>query len=563
MAQLNPTIGDFAGNLDKMEQTLAACAAEGAPDLVVFPELFLCGYPPRDLLERAWFIRQAQDAVKRVLEISQRYPEAGILVGVPLPTDRLTGKGLYNSALLIEGGQVLLQQNKSLLPTYDVFDEARYFDPARAISVVPFHGERLGISICEDAWTDPELWLRPPYDSDPIAALAEAGATTLVNISASPFWAGKEEIRYRLLSNHARKHGLPLVFVNQVGANDELVFDGRSLYLDRSGNPCAVFPAFTEAVQTVDTTPPGPAEVYQAQPVIESVYQALVLGIRDYTRKTGFRQVVLGLSGGIDSALTCALAAAALGPENVVGVTMPAPYSSSGSVEDSRELARNLGIRLLEIPISEIFEAYLDTLTPFFPPCGEGAGLREGRAPDVTEENIQSRIRGNTLMALSNKFGYLVLTTGNKSELAVGYCTLYGDMSGGLAVIADVPKTMVYELARYVNRKRDIVPQPLREIIPQASLTKPPSAELRPNQTDQDTLPPYDILDGILKLYVDEGCSLAEIVDRGYERDTVRWVLRAVDRNEYKRWQAAPGLKVTSKAFGMGRRIPVAARYSA
>jgi len=563
MAQLNPTIGDFAGNLDKMEQTLAACAAEGAPDLVVFPELFLCGYPPRDLLERAWFIRQAQDAVKRVLEISQRYPEAGILVGVPLPTDRLTGKGLYNSALLIEGGQVLLQQNKSLLPTYDVFDEARYFDPARAISVVPFHGERLGISICEDAWTDPELWLRPPYDSDPIAALAEAGATTLVNISASPFWAGKEEIRYRLLSNHARKHGLPLVFVNQVGANDELVFDGRSLYLDRSGNPCAVFPAFTEAVQTVDTTPPGPAEVYRAQPVIESVYQALVLGIRDYTRKTGFRQVVLGLSGGIDSALTCALAAAALGPENVVGVTMPAPYSSSGSVEDSRELARNLGIRLLAIPISEILEAYLDTLTPFFPPCGEGAGLREGRAPDVTEENIQSRIRGNTLMALSNKFGYLVLTTGNKSELAVGYCTLYGDMSGGLAVIADVPKTMVYELARYVNRKRDIVPQPLREIIPQASLTKPPSAELRPNQTDQDTLPPYDILDGILKLYVDEGCSLAEIVDRGYERDTVRWVLRAVDRNEYKRWQAAPGLKVTSKAFGMGRRIPVAARYSA
>jgi NAD+ synthase (glutamine-hydrolysing) len=284
---------------------------------------------------------------------------------------------------------------------------------------------------------------------------------------------------------------------------------------------------------------------YATQPVIESIYQALVLGIRDYTRKTGFRQVVLGLSGGIDSALTCALAAAALGPENVVGVTMPAPYSSGGSVEDSRALARNLGIRLLEIPISEVFAAYLDILSPFF----------EGRAPDVTEENIQSRIRGNTLMALSNKFGYLVLTTGNKSELAVGYCTLYGDMSGGLAVIADVPKTMVYELARYVNRTT--------EIIPQASLTKPPSAELRPNQTDQDTLPPYDILDGILRLYVDEGCSLAEIVERGYKQETVRWVLRAVDRNEYKRWQAAPGLKVTSKAFGMGRRMPVAARYSA
>jgi NAD+ synthase (glutamine-hydrolysing) len=544
IAQLNPTIGDYAGNVDKIEQTLAARAAD-APDLVVFPELFLCGYPPRDLLERAWFIQQARDATKRVLEVSQRYPVTGILVGVPLPTNRRTGKGLYNSALLIEGGQVLLQQNKSLLPTYDVFDEARYFDPAQATSVVPFHDERLGISICEDAWTDPELWLRPPYDSDPIAALAAAGATILVNISASPFWAGKEEIRYRLLSNHARRHGLPLVFVNQVGANDELVFDGRSLHLDSSGNPCTVFPSFIEHVETVETGRTSHRSSYATQPVIESIYQALVLGIRDYTRKTGFRQVVLGLSGGIDSALTCALAAAALGPENVVGVTMPAPYSSGGSVEDSRALARNLGIRLLEIPISEVFAAYLDILSPFF----------EGRAPDVTEENIQSRIRGNTLMALSNKFGYLVLTTGNKSELAVGYCTLYGDMSGGLAVIADVPKTMVYELARYVNRDT--------EIIPQASLTKPPSAELRPNQTDQDTLPPYDILDGILRLYVDEGCSLAEIVERGYKQETVRWVLRAVDRNEYKRWQAAPGLKVTSKAFGMGRRMPVAARYSA
>jgi NAD+ synthase (glutamine-hydrolysing) len=544
MAQLNPTIGDFAGNLDKLERTVAACAGH-APDLVVFPELYLCGYPPRDLLERAWFIRQSLDAVARVREISRRHPGVGFLVGAPLPTDRLTGKGLYNAALLIEDGRVLQQQNKSLLPTYDVFDEARYFDPAQAISVLPFHGERLGISICEDAWTDPELWLRPPYDTDPIGALAGSGATVLVNISASPFWAGKEEIRYRLLSNHARKHGLPLVFVNQVGANDELIFDGRSLYLDRSGGSCAVFPSFAERVQTIDTECADPAECYRPQPLIESVHQALVLGIRDYLSKTGFRQVVLGLSGGIDSALTCALAAAALGPENVAGVTMPAPYSSSGSVEDSRRLARNLGVRLLEIPISQVFSAYLETLTPFF----------EGRAPDVTEENIQSRIRGNTLMALSNKFGYLVLTTGNKSELAVGYCTLYGDMSGGLAVIADVPKTMVYELARYVNRER--------EIIPQASLTKPPSAELRPNQTDQDTLPPYDSLDGILKLYVDDGCSLAEIVERGYARETVRWVLRAVDRNEYKRWQAAPGLKVTSKAFGMGRRIPVAARYGA
>jgi NAD+ synthase (glutamine-hydrolysing) len=544
MAQLNPTIGDYADNVSRIEQTLAACSEDG-PDLVVFPELFLCGYPPRDLLERGWFIAQAQDAVDAVLEVSRRYPQTGILVGAPMPTDRLTGKGLYNAALLIEAGKVLQQQNKSLLPTYDVFDESRYFDPASRTSVVQFHGERLGISICEDAWTDPELWLRPPYDSDPIAALVEAGATLLINISASPFWVGKEEIRYRLLRNHARKHRLPLVFVNQVGANDELVFDGRSLFLDGAGNAGIVFGAFTEQLAIVDTGSPGTTKPYEPQPAIESIYQALLLGIRDYTRKTGFRQVVLGLSGGIDSALTCTLGAAALGAENVVGVTMPAPYSSRGSVEDSRALARNLGIRLLEVSISDVFAAYLDTLTPFF----------EGRAQDVTEENIQSRIRGNTLMALSNKFGYLVLTTGNKSELAVGYCTLYGDMSGGLAVIADLPKTMVYDLASFVNREQ--------EIIPQACLTKPPSAELRANQTDQDTLPPYPILDGILRLYVDEGCSLTEIVERGYEQETVEWVLRAVDRSEYKRWQAAPGLKVTSKAFGMGRRIPVAARYRA
>ncbi len=544
LAQLNPVIGDYAGNVAKIEHTLAGCAAD-APDLVVFPELFLCGYPPRDLLERTWFIQQARDALQQVLVLSERYPHTGILVGAPLPTDRATGKGLNNSALLIEGGRLLLRQDKSLLPTYDVFDEARYFDPATATAVVPFHGERLGISICEDAWTDPELWLRPPYDSDPIARLAADGATLMLNISASPFWAGKEAIRYRLLSNHARRYRLPFVFVNQVGANDELVFDGRSLYLDADGAPCRVFPSFVEHVETVDTAQPGCPAAYTPQPVIESVYQALVLGVRDYARKTGFRQAVLGLSGGIDSALTACLAAAALGPENVVGVTMPGPYSSPGSVGDSRRLAENLGIRLLEIPISGVFVAYLETLTPFF----------EGRPHDVTEENIQSRIRGNTLMALSNKFGYLVLTTGNKSELAVGYCTLYGDMSGGLAVIADVPKTMVYELARYVNRAG--------EIIPQAILTKAPSAELRPNQTDQDTLPPYDILDGILQLYVDEGRSFAEICAHGYDPETVRWVLRAVDRNEYKRWQAAPGLKVTSKAFGMGRRIPVAARYAA
>jgi len=544
LAQLNPTIGDFTGNLAKVEQTLTACAAD-APDLVVFPELFLTGYPPRDLLERMWFVHQAQEAVDTLLAISRRYPQIGILVGAPLPTGRPTGKGLYNTALLIQDGRVLFRQNKSLLPTYDVFDEARYFDPAPEVGVVPFRGEVLGISICEDAWTDPELWLRLPYDSDPIAKLAAAGATLLLNISASPFWVGKEGIRYRLVSNHARKYGLPFLFVNQVGANDELIFDGRSLFVDGNGRPVNVLPAFAEQVQTVDTRSTAPDDGYVPQPAIETIYQALLLGIRDYTRKTGFRQVVLGLSGGIDSAVTCCLAVAALGRENVLGVTMPSPYSSAGSIEDSRQLAGNLGIRFQVIPIADVYAAYLEMLKPAF----------AGRPADVTEENVQARIRGNVLMALSNKFGYLVLTTGNKSELAVGYCTLYGDMSGGLAVIADVPKTLVYELARYINRDG--------EIIPQACLTKPPSAELRPNQTDQDTLPPYDVLDGILQLYVDEGMSLAEIVARGYDRETVAWVLRAVDRNEYKRWQAAPGLKVTSKAFGMGRRMPVAAKYRA
>jgi len=523
---------------------LARCADE-APDLVILPELFLCGYPPRDLLERHWFIQQSLEAVDQLRALSQRYPKTGILVGAPLPTGRPTGKGLYNAALLICNGEVVFQQNKSLLPTYDVFDEARYFDPADQVAVVPFRGEMLGISICEDAWNDPELWLRVPYDADPIASLAAAGATLLINISASPFWVGKDTIRYRLLSNHARRHCLPFIFVNQVGANDELIFDGRSLVVNGSGQPVVIFPSFREEVQTVDTQAMSPLPAYTPEPRLESIYQALVLGIRDYTRKTGFRQVVLGLSGGIDSSLACCLAVDALGPENVLGVSMPSPYSSAGSIEDARQLAQNLGIRFLVIPITDIFNAYLDTLTPCF----------EGRPPDVTEENIQSRIRGNILMALSNKFGYLVLTTGNKSELAVGYCTLYGDMSGGLAVIADLPKTVVYELARYVNRER--------EIIPQACLTKPPSAELRPNQTDQDTLPPYNILDGILQLYIDEGKSLAEIVAQGYEQETVAWVLRAVDRNEYKRWQAPPGLKVTSKAFGMGRRMPVAARYSA
>ncbi len=464
-------------------------------------------------------------------------------MGLPRPTNLASGKGLYNSAVLLCNGEVLFQQNKSLLPTYDVFDEARWFDPAPAIGVVPFQGEVLGISICEDAWNDPELWLRVPYALDPIAALAEAGATLLINISASPFWAGKEDVRYRLLSNHARRHNLPVIFVNQVGANDELIFDGCSLFLDRAGLPVRALPAFAECIETVDSSRTGNGKRHEPEVQIESIYEGLLLGMRDYMRKTGFKQAVIGLSGGIDSALTCALAVAALGPANVHGVAMPSVYSSEGSVADAARLARNLGIDFQVVPIRETFSAYLTMLEACF----------AGQPQNIAEENIQARIRGNILMALSNKFGYLVLTTGNKSELAVGYCTLYGDMSGGLGVIADLPKTMVYKLARHINRER--------EVIPEASLAKPPSAELRPNQTDQDTLPPYEALDGILHLYVDEGRSPAEITGKGFDPATVAWVIRAINLSEYKRWQAAPALKVTSKAFGTGRRIPIAANY--
>jgi NAD+ synthase (glutamine-hydrolysing) len=542
MAQLDPTIGDYAGNLSRARQALATSAPD-EPDLVVFPELYLTGYPPRDLLERGWFVEQAQSALGQLLGLSREYPRTGILVGLPRPTNLVSGKGLYNSAVLLCNGEVLFQQNKSLLPTYDVFDEARWFDPAPAIGVVPFQGEVLGINICEDAWNDPELWLRVPYALDPIAALAEAGATLLINISASPFWAGKEDVRYRLLSNHARRHNLPFIFVNQVGANDELIFDGCSLFLDRAGYPVRALPAFVEHIGTVDSSRAGNGERYEPEDQIETIYEGLLLGIRDYMRKTGFKQVVIGLSGGIDSALTCALAVAVLGPENVHGVAMPSVYSSEGSVADASQLARNLGIDLQVIPIRDTFSAYLRMLEPCF----------AGQPQNIAEENIQARIRGNILMALSNKFGYLVLTTGNKSELAVGYCTLYGDMSGGLGVIADLPKTMVYKLARHINRER--------EVIPQASLAKPPSAELRPNQTDQDTLPPYEALDGILHLYVDEGRSAGEIAGKGYDPATVAWVIRAINLSEYKRWQAAPALKVTSKAFGTGRRIPIAANY--
>jgi len=543
IAQLNPIVGDITGNKSAAIRVMAQCR-DAEPDLVVFPELFLAGYPPKDFLERPWFIAKTQEAMRELAEVSIRYPETGLLIGAPVPTGEEVGKGLYNSALLIHQGRILLTQHKSLLPTYDVFDEMRHFDPAAAISTVPFKGETLGVTICEDAWNVPELWPKGRrYPFNPVEALARQGATLLINISASPFFAGKEEIRFRLLRDHARKHGLPFVFVNQVGGNDELIFDGRSLGLDAAGEPIAVCPPFAEDVALVDTRKAGTPGLYVPQDRIASIHEALVLGTRDYLRKCGFERAVIGLSGGIDSAVTCCLAKEAIGAENVLGISMPSPYSSKGSVDDSRALAANLGIPFKVIPITPVYQAYLGTLKQHFAAGGVG----------VTEENIQARIRGNILMAFSNKFSYLVLSTGNKSELAVGYCTLYGDMSGGLAVLADVPKTMVYELAAEINRRSEVIPEPITR--------KPPSAELRPNQVDEDTLPPYPLLDKILHYFIEELLSVEEIVALGFEPDTVRWVTRMVEKNEYKRKQAPPGLKVTTKAFGVGRRIPIAAKF--
>jgi NAD+ synthase (glutamine-hydrolysing) len=447
--------------------------------------------------------------------------------------------------VLIEGGELVALRHKSLLPTYDVFDEHRYFDPADEIAPVQFKGEHLGISVCEDAWNAPELWPdQRLYRCEPVARLAEQGATVMINLSASPFYVGKDRVRYELIAGHAAEHGVPFVYANQIGGNDELIFDGGSFLLDARGNIAAECLHFSEDIITVETSAEGDESGWEPLEEIATVHDALVLGLSDYLRKCGFTRGVVGLSGGIDSSVTCALAARALGSEQVMGVTMPSMYSSEGSVSDSQKLAENLGIRFEEIAIADIYDGYVQQIRPLIPP-----------PPSVTEENIQARIRGNILMAISNEHGHIVLATGNKSELAVGYCTLYGDMSGGLAVIADVPKMMVYELAEYMNREGDVIPQPV--------IDKAPSAELAPDQKDQDTLPPYPTLDAILELYVEQGLSSEEIVEEGFDARTVGWVVRAVNRNEYKRRQAAPGLKVTTKAFGTGRRMPIASRYEA
>jgi len=540
LAQFNPTVGDFEGNRARILEMAREAQARGA-DLAVFSELCLCGYPPQDLIERPSFVERNQ---RELLCLAREIPLPSLVGFVGKAQDN-TGKPVANSAALIAPGKILFEQRKMLLPTYDVFDETRYFQPANMQYSFPFGSETLGVTICEDTWNDRSFWPERLYDRDPVAELVQKGSTIILNLSSSPYTLGKRGLRQDMLATVAQQRRVPVVYVNQVGGNDSLIFDGSSVAFAADGRVAARAKSFEEDLIFFDSAS-GRGDLRPAvDDEFEAAYRALVIGTRDYVRKCGFRRVVVGLSGGIDSALVAAIATTALGKENVLGAAMPGPYSSDGSLRDAKKLAANLGIEMMTLPITETFESYRRVLANTF----------AGRAEDATEENIQARIRGNLLMAISNKFGSLVLTTGNKSELAVGYCTLYGDMAGGLAVISDVPKTMVYDLANYVNRSR--------EVIPRDTLVKAPSAELRPNQTDQDTLLPYEDLDRILKAYVEDLQSPEQIAEECLlPLDVVRSVASQVDRSEYKRKQAAPGLKLTSKAFSVGRRFPLAQKFS-
>ncbi len=551
LIQLDPVIGDFAGNTEKMLAWLDRARSEGCR-LAVFPELAISGYPPQDLLERRAFLDGHDRALAR---FAARVHGIAVICGILEPHTGPSGKPLHNSCALIEDGAVRFTTQKRLLPTYDVFDECRYFEPGGRSRTCRLDDCTLSLTVCEDIWNDKDIVGRPLYGIDPVAELMADQAARpdlLINIAASPYCLGKIETRLAIFATLTRKYGIPLLYCNQVGGQDSLIFDGASMAVAADGTIAAVAPKFAEAMLVVEwdgRSVRGPMAAGPAIPADDDeraaeVLAALTTGTRDYVRKCGFRQVLLGLSGGIDSAVVAAIAVEALGADNVLGVVMPSMYSSPASVTDARQLAANLGIECIELPITSLYEAYLDLLRPVF-----------GDQPvvDVTEQNIQARIRGNLLMALSNKFGRLLVSTGNKSELAVGYCTLYGDMSGGLAVISDVPKMMVYTLARYINRER--------EIIPTRTIERPPSAELAPDQRDEDDLPPYPVLDEILHRYLEENQSLAEIVAAGFAPATVADVIQRVRRNEYKRKQAPVGLKVTSKAFGYGRRYPTAERF--
>ncbi len=535
-AQINPTVGDLRGNCELIIGAYERLAAAGA-ELVLTPELSLTGYPPQDLVFKSRFVPENFALLEK---LHAQVGESALLVGF---VDRNGGRGkpFHNAAALLERGKPIRKMYKSLLPTYDVFDEDRYFEPATRVEPFEVQGKKIGVTICEDIWTD-EYLPRPLYDVEPVRALVEQGAEIILNLSASPFRLGAPACRLEMIAAQARTYQRPICYCNVVGGNDQLIFDGNSIAVNASGDSIAQLAAFREDEKIVDTNSIDVIEFREAK-TEEQLLAALSLGLRDYCRKCNFRSAVVGLSGGVDSAVTAVIAVDALGAENVTGVSMPSPYSSRGSIDDARSLARNLGIKFVEIPIAEAFKVFKVQFKDIF----------KGLPENETEENMQPRLRAMTLMALSNKFGQLVLSTGNKSELSVGYCTIYGDMAGGLGVISDVPKTTIYEFARWINRKG--------EIIPTSTIEKAPSAELKPNQKDQDTLPPYEILDQILQLYVEENLSARDIIARGFDEKTVRWVQRRVDLNEYKREQAAPGLKVTSRAFGMGRKMPIAQRY--
>jgi NAD+ synthase (glutamine-hydrolysing) len=560
LGQINPTVGDFAGNRRLVLEATAEAERRGA-ELAVFPELALAGYPPKDLLERPAFLHEAEESLRALAAAhAATGARTAVLVGFP---ERLPGAspghGLANSAALIDRGAVVAVARKSLLPTYDVFDEWRYFDPAASVEPLAFRGRSLGVSICEDIWNNADFWPQRLYRADPIEALVAAGAQIVINVSASPYTMEKRHLRPRMLSATAGRWSRPLLFVNQVGGQDDLVFDGASMAFDREGRVTARGAEHAPDLVIADVDADGATGAGAAPADVSdegSALAALALGTRDYARRCGFSQALLGLSGGVDSALVACVAARALGPRNVLGVAMPSRFSSPGSLRDAEALAENLGIELAVVSIEPMFTAYLEALAPaleaFAPPAGPTAAAE---AADLTSQNLQARIRGAILMALSNRQGRLLLTTGNKSELATGYCTLYGDMAGGLAVISDVPKTLVYRLARAVNAEAN------RRLIPEETLTKPPSAELRPNQTDQDALPPYDVLDAILEAHLVEGHDGEALVAAGFERAVVADVIRRVRSSEYKRRQMPPGLKITGKAFGPGRRVPIAQAF--
>ena len=540
LAQIDPTVGDFTGNLQKIV-AFSRRAADSGARLTVFSELAICGYPPADLLEKPSFLARCRTAVDELRAATFDLPTA-VLAGVALPAGGADGKPAFNAAVLIDRGNLLLEQHKCLLPFYDVFDEQRYFSPSGPQKVIDLDGTRLAITICEDAWNDKNFWHRRLYSIDPVEELMRQNPALHINLSSSPFWHGKRTVRREMLAAIARRDKIPVLMANQVGGNDSLIFDGSSLALDARGELIAQAASFEEDLVLVDPFNSSPVPLPEDDET-EAAYRALVLGTRDYVRKCGFSKVVIALSGGIDSALVAAIAAEALGAENVTAIGMPSPYSSSGSIDDSRQLAANLGIRFETISINELFADFNRALAPLF----------TGLPPDTTEENIQPRIRGTILMALSNKLGALVLTTGNKSEMAVGYCTLYGDMVGALAVIGDLVKTRVYSVCHWLNRER--------EVIPAAILLKPPSAELRPGQMDTDSLPPYEVLDPIVEAYVERYETPECIAEkRGFPLELVQQVVHLIERSEYKRQQAAPVLKVTSKSFGMGRRFPIAVK---